>query len=80
MKASSPTENIAVKPEDVISVPKANLVYVMGSVHKPGGFELGENESLSTAPSPLAGRGPRSHRCPAERKDYARHSRKLQPH
>ncbi len=47
MNASDPSENIAIKPQDVISVPKADLVYVVGSVHKPGGFVLGENESLS---------------------------------
>ncbi|MBV9303332.1 MAG: polysaccharide biosynthesis/export family protein [Acidobacteriaceae bacterium] len=47
MNATDPTENIGIKPEDVISVPKADLVYVVGSVHKPGGFVLGENESLS---------------------------------
>jgi polysaccharide export outer membrane protein len=47
MNANDPTENIDVKPQDVISVPKADLVYVVGSVHKPGGFVLGENESIS---------------------------------
>src|SRR5437588_2346223 len=38
MDATSPAENIAIKPEDVISVPKADLVYVIGAVHKSGGF------------------------------------------
>lgn len=47
MNATDPTENIGIKPEDVISVPKADLVYVVGSVHKPGGYVLGENETLS---------------------------------
>jgi polysaccharide biosynthesis/export protein len=47
MNATDPTENIAIKPQDVISVPKADLVYVVGSVHKPGAYVLGENESLS---------------------------------
>jgi polysaccharide export outer membrane protein len=45
--AINPTENIAIKPEDVISVPKADLIYVIGAVHKPGGFVLGQNDSLS---------------------------------
>ena len=47
MDASNPSENIAVKPEDVISVPKADIIYVIGAVHKAGGFVLGESESLS---------------------------------
>lgn len=47
MDATNPAENIAVKPEDVISVPKGDIIYVMGAVHKAGGFVLGESESLS---------------------------------
>ena len=46
MSATDPQENIAIKPNDVISVPKADIIYVIGAVHKPGGFMLGENESL----------------------------------
>ena len=47
MDASNPKENILVKPDDVIAVPKADIIYVIGSVKKPGGFVLGEHESLS---------------------------------
>jgi polysaccharide export outer membrane protein len=47
MDATSPAENIAIKPDDVISVPKADLIYCMGSVKKPGGFVLGQEETLS---------------------------------
>ena len=47
MNATDPTDNIAIKPEDVISVPRAEMVYVVGSVHKPGAYVLGENETLS---------------------------------
>lgn len=47
LQANTPAANIPVKPEDVISVPKAELVYVVGAVHKPGGFPMGENTSLS---------------------------------
>lgn len=45
--ATDPAENIVIKPHDVISVSKADLVYCVGSVNKPGGFVLGQNESLS---------------------------------
>jgi polysaccharide export outer membrane protein len=40
-------ENIEIRPGDTISVPKTGIVYVVGSVSKPGGYPLNENESLS---------------------------------
>jgi polysaccharide export outer membrane protein len=40
-------ENIQILPGDTISVPKTGIVYVVGSVSKPGGYALDENESLS---------------------------------
>lgn len=48
MNATDPAENIAIKPDDIISVPKADLIYCIGSVKKPGGFVLGQQETLST--------------------------------
>jgi polysaccharide export outer membrane protein len=48
MAAENPGENIEIKPDDVISVPKGELIYVIGAVRKPGGFVLGESEHLST--------------------------------
>ena len=41
MNAERPDENVAIKPNDVISVPKGEIVYVVGSVKKSGGFVLG---------------------------------------
>jgi len=43
----SPRENIVVKPQDVISVPRGETVYVIGSVAKSGGFVLSERENIS---------------------------------
>ena len=40
-------DNVLVKPHDVISVPPAELVYVVGNVKKAGGFPLGGKPSLS---------------------------------
>ena len=34
-------------PGDTCFVPKADVVYAVGSVTKPGGFPIGENETLS---------------------------------
>src|SRR5205823_3939411 len=47
MAAKNPSENIQVLSEDVISVPKADLVYVVGAVTRPGGFVLSEKEHIS---------------------------------
>jgi polysaccharide biosynthesis/export protein len=47
MNASDPAENIAVKPDDVITVPKAQLVYVIGAVNRSGGFPLTERQSMT---------------------------------
>jgi polysaccharide export outer membrane protein len=47
MNATNPAENITVMPGDTISVPKADIVYAVGSVVKPGGFPLNEHETLS---------------------------------
>ena len=38
MEAKTPEENIQILPHDVISVPKAEMVYVIGEVHRSGGF------------------------------------------
>jgi len=43
----NPAENIVLAPLDVITADRAEMVYVNGEVNKPGGFELGERESIS---------------------------------
>ncbi len=47
MEAKVPDDNIAVLSGDVITVPKADLVYVVGAVRRPGGFPLAEKEQIS---------------------------------
>jgi len=47
MEAKDPSENIQIFPHDVISVPKAEMVYVIGEVKRSGGFVLGEHQSIS---------------------------------
>lgn len=39
--------NIEIQPRDTISVTKADVVYVMGDVQKPGGFVLEDRENLT---------------------------------
>lgn len=47
MEAKDPAENIQILPHDVISVPKAEMVYVIGEVKRSGGFVLGEHQTIS---------------------------------
>ena len=42
-----PSLNIFMQPEDVVSVPKADLVYVIGNVKKAGGFTLRAKEQMT---------------------------------
>ena len=45
----NPAEDILLQPYDVISVGRAELVYINGEVGKVGGIELGERDSISIA-------------------------------
>jgi len=47
MEAKVPEENIQILPHDVVTVPRAELVYVTGDVKKSGGFILGEKQNMS---------------------------------
>ena len=45
----NPAEDIVLQPFDVISVERAEMVYVNGELGKVGGFELGERDFISIA-------------------------------
>ncbi len=45
--SESGTNSLTIMPGDTIFVPKAAVVYAVGDVPKPGGFPIGETESLS---------------------------------
>lgn len=47
LEAKNPADNILIRPYDVITVPTAEMVYVMGAVRKPGAFTLHEQENVS---------------------------------
>ena len=47
MSGKDPQGNILIKPHDVITVPRARMIYVLGNVTKPGGYVLTENETMS---------------------------------
>jgi polysaccharide export outer membrane protein len=47
LEAKNPRDNIMIEPTDVISVPRADLVYIVGAVRRPGGFVLNERENMT---------------------------------
>ncbi len=47
MEAKKPEENIEVKSNDVISVPRGEMVYVVGEVRTSGGFPMSERKTIS---------------------------------
>ena len=47
MEAKDPSQNILVCPDDVISVPRAQMVFVIGEVLKTGGYVLNDREKMS---------------------------------
>jgi polysaccharide biosynthesis/export protein len=47
MGNESPAHNILIRPQDVITAPRAKLVYVIGEVNRSGGFVLAERQSMS---------------------------------
>ena len=46
-KGKTPADNILVLPQDVVSVLKADIIYVVGEVRKAGGFPLKSREKLT---------------------------------
>jgi polysaccharide biosynthesis/export protein len=47
LDATKPEENILIKPNDVISVPRAEMVYVTGQVHRSGAFVLNGRQTMT---------------------------------
>ncbi len=49
LEGKNPTENIEIKPNDIISVSEAsaNMIYVVGDVEKAGAFTLGGQKNIS---------------------------------
>ncbi len=47
LTSENPDDNIVIQPNDVVSVPKAELIYVLGSVKKVGGFPMSTHPNVS---------------------------------
>jgi polysaccharide export outer membrane protein len=47
LDGSNPEANIVIHANDVVSVSRSEVIYVVGNVRKPGGFSLLERESIT---------------------------------
>jgi len=47
LSAQNPEENIPIFPHDIVSVPRAEMIFVLGEVNHPGGFEIGTSQTVS---------------------------------
>jgi polysaccharide export outer membrane protein len=47
LEAKNPVENIVIMPHDVVSIPIAEVVYVVGNVKRAGGFPLAGKPNLT---------------------------------
>jgi polysaccharide export outer membrane protein len=45
--AGGTAQNLMIRPQDVISVPRAEMIYVVGAVRQSSGFVLEQRDSLS---------------------------------
>lgn len=72
MSSKDPQDNILIEPGDVVSIPKADLIYVVGDVRRAGGFPLSSHKSVSLlqAVSLAEGLGPNA---------SSKHARILRP-
>ena len=58
LESSDSTLNVPVRPGDIVKVPRAGIVYVVGEVQKPGGFVLQNNENISVLQALALAMGP----------------------
>jgi polysaccharide export outer membrane protein len=58
LDSSDPALNVPVRPGDIVKVPRAGIVYVVGEVQKPGGFVLQNNENISVLQALALAEGP----------------------
>jgi polysaccharide export outer membrane protein len=67
-EGSNPAANIVLQPHDVISVSRADIVYVIGEVNRAGGFVLDRNKEVSVLQAVAMAEGLRGSAAPANAK------------
>jgi polysaccharide biosynthesis/export protein len=58
LDSTDPALNVPVRSGDIVKVPRAGIVYVVGEVGKPGGFVLQSNENISVLQALALAGGP----------------------
>jgi polysaccharide export outer membrane protein len=58
MESVNPAFNLPIHPGDIVKVPRAGIVYVVGAVKKPGGFVLRNNENITVLQALALAEGP----------------------
>ena len=64
----NPADNILIYPNDIISVPKAETVYVLGNVKRAGGFQLSSHPTISLLQALALAEGPDNNAKPDKAK------------
>ena len=47
MASKNPSNNLILRPGDIVSIPRASIVYVLGDVHRAGGFPLSTHPTIT---------------------------------
>src|ERR1700730_110766 len=80
MESGDPVNNIILQAGDIVTVPHAGIVYVLGAVGKPGGFVLANDRAQMTTLKMLALAGGLSLTAKSDRAVIVRRDRQGQQH
>jgi polysaccharide export outer membrane protein len=80
MESGDPVNNIILQSGDIVTVPHAGIVYVLGAVGRPGGFVLANDRSHMTTLKMLALAGGLNRTAKSDRAVIIRRDRQGQQH
>jgi polysaccharide export outer membrane protein len=80
MESGDPVNNIILQAGDIVTVPHAGIVYVLGAVGRPGGFVLANDRAQMTTLKMLALAGGLNHTAKSDRAVIIRRDRQGQQH
>jgi polysaccharide export outer membrane protein len=80
MESGDPVNNIILQAGDIVTVPHAGIVYVLGAVGKPGGFVLANDRAQMTTLKMLALAGGLNHTAKSDHAVIVRRDRQGQQH